>query len=104
MGGWVRAQFETFFHAAELDAPPSGKLEEYSHYVLAETARHQTDEDAEVKAARDAMSSAAASLLEYASRDRPRRSRYAPASSAPKPSTTSVRNRTIAIRSRYGRR
>lgn len=101
MSGWVRSQFEANHAAAELDAPPSGNLEEYSRYVLAETGRRQIDGGADVMAAREAMSSAAAALLEYASRGRPRRARYAP---VPKPSTTSIRNRTIAIRDRYRRR
>jgi len=105
MRGWVRSQFEHHHAAAGLDAPPlRGGLEEYSRYVLTETGRRQIDGDIEGVAAREAMCAAAAALLEYASRGRPRRARYAPAASVPKPSTTSIRNRTIAIRDRYRRR
>jgi hypothetical protein len=104
MSGWVRGQFEQHHTATGLDAPPRGRLEEYSQHVLAECGRPQMDDVSEVTAAREAMCSAAGALLEFASRDRPRRTRYAPAASVPKPSTTSIRNRTIAIRDRYRRR
>jgi hypothetical protein len=99
---WVRGQFESHYEAARLDAPPRGKLEEYSRHVLAESARYQSDDDAEFLAAREAMATAAAVLLEFAGRGRPRKPRYA--SPAPRPSSTSVHNRTAEIRARYGRR
>ena len=100
--GWVRSQFEANHEAARLEAPPRGKLEEYARRILSETERHQLDDDDELQTARDAMAAAAVALLEFAGRGRPRKARYA--SSAPKPSRTSVRDRTAAIRARYGRR
>jgi len=105
MSGWVRGQFEANYAAASLEAPPRGKLEDYAHRILDETSRYGSDVvDDEVQTARSAMAAAAAALLEFAGRGRPRKSRYAsPAAPAPKPSSISIRNRTAAIRARYGR-
>jgi hypothetical protein len=103
MGGWVRRQFEDNYLAARLDLPPPlGKLEEYSSYVLAETSRHDSEDNVEVQAAREAMATAAAALLEYAGRGPRRRPRYA--SAASKPSINSIRNRTAEVRARYRRK
>lgn len=102
MSGWVRGQFEDNYIAAHLDAPPNGKLEAYAQYVLTQSARHQSEDDDVIQSAREAMFTAAVALLEFAGRGRPRKPRYA--SSAPKASTSSIRNRTAAIRARYGGR
>jgi len=100
--GWVRSQFEDNYREALLDPPPRGKLEEYARRILTETSRNQSDDDVddELHVAREAMSAAAAVLLEFAARGRPRKPRYAAA--APKPSYISIRNRTSEIRARYG--
>lgn len=103
--GWVRSQFLEHHYTARLDAPPHEKLESYARYVLDEVARTRLDDvDDETETARNACESAAIAMLEFSSRSRPRRARYAtPRKSATAPLSTSTRGRQAEIRARYGR-